>query len=108
MKLRIAGFLLAALLLSGCHPPVSAYVTRFNSLSPTSGHTFTVVPDQAQTGSLEFQSVASQVADALANYGFQPVPPSGAPADIAVLVHYGTPGARPQIVDWGPPMRPWP
>jgi hypothetical protein len=100
--------MLTALLLGGCQQSVSAYVTRFNSLSGTPGLSFTVVPDQTQVGSLEFQSVADQVAAALANYGFQPVPPNGPPADFAVFVHYGTPGARPQIVDWGPYYRPWP
>jgi hypothetical protein len=111
MKLRVASLsllMLTALLLGGCQSSVSAYVTRFNNLSGVSGQSFTIVPDQAQVGSLEFQSVADQVAAALANYGFQPVPPNSPAADFVVLVHYGTPGARPEIVDWGPYYRPWP
>src|ERR1041385_9261611 len=105
MTLRFGRFpilMLTVLLLSGCHPPVSAYVTRFNTLDGATGRTFTIVPDQSQVGSLEFQSAADQVAAALSGYGFQPVPANGPPADYAVMVHYGTPGARPEIVNWGP------
>jgi hypothetical protein len=107
MKARLATLLLlAALALSGCHPAVSAYVTRFNTLSGAPQQSFTIVPDQTQVGNLEFQNVAAQVAAALAAYGFKPIPPNGPPADFAVLIHYGTPGSRPQIVDWGPPPYP--
>ncbi len=102
---RTLTVLLTAIVLSACQQ-LTADVTRFNSLSAASGQTFTIVPDQAQVGSLEFQALADRVAAALSNYGFRPVPHDGQPADFVVFVHYGSPGARQQVVYWGRP--PWP
>jgi hypothetical protein len=98
--------LLGGLLLAACTPNLSADVTRFNNLAAASGQTFTILPDQAQVGSLEFQSLADRVAGELTNYGFQAVPATG-PSDFVVFVHYGSPGARQQVVYWGG-RPPWP
>jgi hypothetical protein len=103
---RFSLILAAGLMLAACQSSVRTVVTRFNSLNGPTGQTFTILPDQAQVGNLEFQNVAEQVAGALTNYGFKPVPAEGSTSDYIVFVHYGTPSARPQIVDWGPPA--WP
>jgi len=104
---RIFGSLWVLVLLCGCQSSVSAYVTRFNSLSgPASGQTFTILPESDQTGNLEFQHVADLVANALTVQGFRPVPHDGPAADFAVVLRYGNAGARTQIYDWGPSWGP--
>lgn len=92
--------LVLLLLLGGCTPTLHADVTRFNSLATPAGLSFTIVPDQAQVGSLEFQDYASQVGNALAAHGWRPVAPGG-PADALVSVHWGVgPG---ELVTWESP-----
>lgn len=98
---RFAALLL--LLLAGCTTPiVQADVTRFHALAPV-GETrsFTIVPDQGQAGSLEFQRYAELVADQLAQRGWRPVPPGGGAADTFVHIHWGL--GQPNTVTWQSP-----
>lgn len=112
MKRAIQSFLLL-LLLCGCQQTISATVTRFNALpQPLPPQSFTVVPQGAQVGNLEFQHVAGLVAAALARSGFKPVAPNDTPpSDLVVLLQYGPAGARTQVIDmgpgWGPGWHPW-
>lgn len=81
--------LMVVLLVAGCTTPlVQADVTRFHTLPPAQGKSFTIVPEQGQAGSLEFQRYAEMVADALSAQGWRPVAPGG-PADTRVTVHWG-------------------
>lgn len=94
--------LLGVMLLGACTTPVlQADVTRFHTLgaNPPPG-SFTIVPDAAQVGSLEFQDYASQVANALAAKGWRPVAPGGS-ADAIVSVHWGV--GAPNTVTWQSP-----
>jgi hypothetical protein len=92
-----------ALLLGACTTPVvQADVTRFHTLGPAPvPGSFTIVPDAAQVGSLEFQDYAAQVADALAAKGWQPVPPGKGGADALVGIHWGV--GAPNTVTWQSP-----
>lgn len=98
--------LIAALLLltvAACTTPVvQTDVTRFHTLGSAAGPgSFTIVPDQGQVGSLEFQDYASQLADALAAQGWRPVPPGQGGADMRVSLHWGVGPAN--TVTWQSP-----
>jgi hypothetical protein len=82
---------------------VTSNVTRFNSLQPAAPHSFTILPDEAQRGSLEFQSYAELVARQLESYGWQPVAPVAGtpPADTVVQIHWGV--GEPRTVTWQSP-----
>lgn len=97
---------LLTLLLVACGPPVlNADVTRFTTLAPGAGaFSFTILPDQAQTGSLEFEAYAQKVAVALAGKGWTPVPAS-ADAQAVVTLHWG--GGPPRTVTWQSPAYAW-
>lgn len=94
--------LVLALLLGACTTPVvQADVTRFHVLGATPNPvSFTILPDAAQVGSLEFQDYASQVADALSAKGWRPVAPGGH-ADVLVSLHWGV--GPPDTVTWQSP-----
>lgn len=79
-------------LVAGCtNPVVKADVTRFHTLgggpAPTS---FTIVPEQPQVGSLEFQQYATQVANALTAQGWRAVAPGSGSADTVVRLSWGS------------------
>lgn len=107
---------LLALLVAACTTPVvRSDVTRFHTLGPTpAAAAFTIVPDAAQVGSLEFQDYASQLADQLSARGWRPVPPGQGGADLRVSLHWGigpatvTTWQSPSTVygGWGP-RSPW-
>jgi hypothetical protein len=83
---------LLLLLVAGCGPQlVQADVTRFNALPPESRvRSFTILPEQGQIGSLEFQNYAQLVAAQLESNGWQPVAPTaGAEPDALVYLHWG-------------------
>lgn len=93
---RLAALVLILLVSACTNPVVNADVTRFHALgggpAPTSftPASFTIVPDQPQVGSLEFQQYASQVANALAGQGWRPVAPGSGPADAIVKLSWGS------------------
>ena len=92
---------LVVLLASCTTPVVQTDVTRFHTLGPNPAPaSFTIVPDGDQVGSLEFQDYASQLADALAARGWNPVPP-GRAADTQVRLHWGV--GVPSTVTWQTP-----
>jgi hypothetical protein len=89
------------LLLGACTTPIiQSDVTRFNALGNTQSLGFTIVPDQGQVSSLEFQDYATLVANALSAQGWRPVAPGG-PADSVVSLHWGL--GPPETVVWQSP-----
>ncbi len=82
--------LLVVSLLAACGPRmVTSQVTRFHALPPGfAGESFTILPEQGQVGSLEFQSYADLVAAQLQARGLTPVPASEK-ADYVVYLDYG-------------------
>lgn len=95
--------LVLVLMLGACTTPVvRTDVTRFHTLgvNPPPG-SFTIVPDQNQVGSLEFQDYASQLAAALTVRGWRPVPPGQGRADVQVGLHWGVGPAN--TVTWQSP-----
>ncbi len=98
--------LFAALLLSACADMgVRADVTRFNRPEAMAPQRFTIVPDAGQVGSLEFQSYAGQVADALARLGWSPVAPGGR-TDTVVRINWGQ--GTPEVMTWQEPAPGYP
>ncbi|MDA8231993.1 MAG: DUF4136 domain-containing protein [Magnetospirillum sp.] len=100
------GALTLVLLLAACGPtPFTADVTRFTTLPATDGaRSFTILPDPAQKGSLEFQQYANLVAEQLALRGWRPVPAS-ADAQAVVFIHWGV--GAPRTVAWESPAAMW-
>jgi hypothetical protein len=92
-------FSLATLALSACGTSqMNAKVTRFHAeqnLSP--GRTFTILPDERQRGSLEFQQYAEQVQARLEEQGFKALPASAGQADYVVTMEYGIGDRRTQV-----------
>jgi hypothetical protein len=104
--------LLSLFLLTACQAVLEADVTSFHGAAlPVSGQSFTILPEGPQAGSLEFQSNAQLVANALVGRGFHAIPPDAqgaASADLVVLMHYGTSGAKTEIfADIGPTFGAW-
>ena len=80
--------------LAGCgHQTFSTDISRFHrELPPGNGTaTFTILPDETQRGSLEFESYAQHVAERMNMLGYRPVPAS-VPADMVVQFRYGIRG----------------
>lgn len=101
---RLAALVLL-LLLAACGPAmVEADVTRFTTLPPGGGHSFTILPDSAQRGSLEFQHYAELVAAQLGRRGWQPLP-AGNGAAMVVLLHWGA--GPPATTLWTDPEPEW-
>jgi len=95
--MRRCAVVLLLLLLSACGPAmVQADVTRFTTLPPGGGGGVTILPDQGQKGSLEFQQYADLVAAELAQLGWRPVPAS-ADADAVVFLHWGVGSPTTQV-----------
>ncbi len=95
--------LLTVLSLSGCTTPVvQAEVTRFHTPPPPAGgKSFTIVPEQNQIGSLEFDTYASHVANALQSQGWRAVPPGQGAAQNKIALRWGT--GQPNTVTWQSP-----
>jgi len=89
-SLRRLAALALSLALAACGPAtLNADVTRFTALPPVApALSFTVMPDQAQRGGLEFQHYAEMVAERLVRRGWRPLP-AGADADAVVTLHWG-------------------
>ncbi len=102
---RLAPFFLL-LLLAACGPgAVQTDVTRFTSLPPTGGaRSFTILPQDGQVGSLEFERYADLVANQLAGLGWQPLPANRS-ASTVVLVHWGM--GAPVTSTWSEPAWGW-
>ncbi|MBY0431761.1 MAG: DUF4136 domain-containing protein [Rhodospirillales bacterium] len=102
---RIASLLLL-LLLAACGPRmVTANVTRFHSLPEAPpGQSFTILPEEAQRGSIEFGTYAELVANALAAQGYRPIAarPGNPASDLVVLLRYGMEEGRTAV--WSEPM----
>lgn len=97
---RLAALALILLLTACTTPIVQTDVTRFNDLTPTAWLSFTIIPEPAQMGGLEFQDYATQVANALTAQGWRPIAPGGA-ADTMVTLHWGV--GPPDTVSWQSP-----
>jgi len=101
---RVAVILSVALLLAGCANTMQADVTQFTTTAPLpAGRSFAVAAETDQSGSLEFQHYAALVGGALQDHGFKAAAP-GAPADLMVVIHYGSAGNHTEIWDdpaWG-------
>lgn len=91
------------LALAGCgRQLVQADVTRFHAPPVAAPHSFTILPDAAQTGSLEFESYAQLVAAQLQARGWRPVAAKpGAGAETVVLLHWGA--GPPHTEVWSSP-----
>jgi len=93
-----------ALLLGGCAATLQADVTQFTGAAPLPpGRSFAVAAEPDQSGNLEFQHYAALVGGALQDRGFTAAPP-GAPADLMVVVHYGSAGNHTELFNdpaWG-------
>lgn len=95
---RLALFFVLLLSLTACGPQlVSSDVTRFHSQMPPPGQSFTILPDADQRGSLEFQSYAEQVANALTAQGYRAIAPDGPIADMVVFLRYGVEPGRTEV-----------
>ncbi|MBI5162296.1 MAG: DUF4136 domain-containing protein [Magnetospirillum sp.] len=90
------------LVLPSCGPAlVQADVTRFHAANAVEQpHSFTILPDPGQAGSLEFQRYAELTAAQLQRVGWRPLPASG-PAETVVTLHWGGDEAR--TVTWQSP-----
>ncbi|MBF0374436.1 MAG: DUF4136 domain-containing protein [Alphaproteobacteria bacterium] len=114
-----AALALMVLSLAACGPRlVTSDVTRFHALPPAPpARTFTILPSKAQTGSLEFQAYANQIAAALSERGWRPVPAEGGRiGDAVVFLDYGVDEGRTRIwseptfttgLGWGHGHSPW-
>lgn len=104
MKFPACTTLLVLLLaLTGCgHSTFSTDISRFHrDLPPADGTaTFTILPDDSQRGSLEFESYAQLVAGQMSQQGYQPVAAT-APADLVVQFQYGIRGQH-SVVETSP------
>lgn len=89
-SLALSLLLIVMPMLAACGPTlVHTDVTRFHDLPPgVSPKSFTILPEQVQLGSLEFQRYAELVAAALEAQGWRPVP-SSADADTVVTLRWG-------------------
>jgi hypothetical protein len=113
--LRLVAAMLVVVALAGCGPQlVQADVTRFHVPPADGPRSFTILPDQGQRGSLEFESYAQQVAAQLERRGWRPVAATpGAEAEAVVFLHWGAGPARTETwtspssvyggVGWGHP-----
>jgi hypothetical protein len=93
---KLAGPLLlgaAAVGLSGCATGLNTQVSRHQAMPAPAGQTFSVVPGQGVTASLEFQRHAQLVAQHLEARGYKP---AGAPqlAEMLVKLDYGVDEGR--------------
>jgi hypothetical protein len=96
--------LFLVLILAGCGPQlVQADVTRFHALPPAgAAPSFTILPDAAQLGSLEFESYAQLVAAQLQGRGWRPVAAkAGAEAETMVRLSWGA--GPPHTEYWSSP-----
>ncbi|MGE5504216.1 MAG: DUF4136 domain-containing protein [Actinomycetota bacterium] len=102
MRMLAAAVLLTALL-AGCGPQlVQTDVTRFHAVPAGQPRSFTILPDQAQRGSLEFENYAQQVAAQLQTRGWRAVAATpGAEAETVVFIHWGTGPGRTEA--WSSP-----
>ncbi len=101
---RLFASLSLVLLLGACQQTMDADVTRFHTMPANfAGQSFTILPEQQQVGSLEFQHYAELVAAALQSYGLRPVAHEGPQADLVVQIRYASIGSHTDYVyDPGP------
>jgi hypothetical protein len=93
--------LFLVLWLSACGPSlVQTDVTRFHQPGAETPKTFTILPEQHQRGSLEFERYATLAAAELQRQGWQPLP-SSQQADAVVFLHWGL--GAPRTVTWQSP-----
>ena len=87
--------LAAAFLLGGCASTVTTQVTSFHQLSDSlQGRRFVITPSPEQQSSLEFESYANLVREALAGKGLVDAGASGrGAADLGVALTYGVTGS---------------
>lgn len=99
---------LALLAVAGCAPQAfKADVSRFQAMPAPQGQTFWVQSeDPALNGGLEFSLYARQVADRLAQFGYQPAS-SARGASLLVNVGYGVDNGHEKVVDTGPAFGPY-
>lgn len=106
----VAGALALGTLTACATPGFNADVSRFSRMPVPQGQTFTVVPrDNAMANSLEFQSYAGLVAQAMERQGYRVIAP-GANPDMVVKIAYGVDQGRERVVSdagwsdpfWGP------
>ncbi len=96
-SLRLALAVSGLALLSACATPFEARVQSFQSMPPSQGQTFAIVPaDPKQAGSLEFQSYAQLVSVQMQQQGFRPVA-EGQSADLNVVMDFGSGPGRERI-----------
>jgi len=89
---------LSLLLLAACQSVMDTDVTRFHTtMPPVTGQTYTIQPEGPQIGSLEFLSYAGLAADALNRQGLIAAAPDGPPAQLVVLLHYGSAGSKTEV-----------
>ena len=85
--------LLLALLLGGCASTLTTEVTSFHQLSDgLQGQRFVIVPAQQQRDSLEFDSYAGMVRQALVEQGLVAAGEAGTAADLGVSISYEVAG----------------
>lgn len=85
-----------ALLLPGCASTLSSEVTSFHRLADgLAGERFAVVPEPAQAGSLEFDTYAGFVREALVGRGLLDGGVGNRSADLEVRLTYGVNGGTP-------------
>jgi hypothetical protein len=106
MFIRVAALAILLALPAGCGPRlVQTDVTRFTTLAPTdSAHSFTILPDEHQRGSLEFQHYAEGVAGSLSAAGWRPVPAT-VQAEAVVWIHWGM--GPPHTTTWTESLSAW-
>lgn len=106
MRVPLLFTLLLTLAVAACGPPVvPVQVVRFHELSPaTVGKSFAIQAERNQTGNIEFESYANQVAAKLQQLGMTPV---SANADYVVRLDYGI-GPPQTVVHVAPPPPPPP
>jgi len=97
-SIRNALLLTLLLLLGACSTPFRSDVARFHTLQPVpAGATISIeAADPNKRGSLEFQTYAARVSEALASRGFRAAAP-GTPADFTLLMDYGIDQGRERI-----------
>jgi len=89
---RLLALPLAALLMGGCAATVTTQVTPFHQLSSSlQGQRFVILPTAEQQNSLEFNSYAGLVREALVGKGLVDAGETG-PADLGVTMSYSASG----------------
>jgi hypothetical protein len=97
---RLIAVAVLVLAVTSCGPDlVQSDVTRFTTLPAAgSAHSFTIMPDQGQRGSLEFEAYARMVDAQLEALGWRPIAGhAGAEAETIVTLHWGVGSAHTEV-----------